>query len=281
MFKIQNFLNRSRIFVSKLHIPKHNSKHQSSFRPPLKKLLTLLPATCWFGINMLSMERLKVKNRNSNQPEMENLIFLSQKKDVKNLLIQTITAMKDDNLHDARTYINKGIQISEQNNFNEYLPYLYDLLITVNMREGSFSQAEEILVRSIEKLTEIGFKETDNEIVQFQLILARLYQANGNKEMAGIGFRNCISVQEAKFVDSEMDEPSKTLYLSLLFWYSIFLTDENKLTDSKSYMEKALQLSKSTKTLEPAQTVVILYNLAELSFRLKVTFVFFIILNSM
>lgn len=223
------------------------------------------------------MDRLKIKNRNSIQPEIESLLPKAEKKDVKDLIIQVIAAMKDDNLHDARAQINEGIQISEKNNFKEYLPYLYDLLISVNMREGNLTQAEEILVRSIEKLTEVGFKETDNEIVQFQLMLARLYQANGNKEMAGIGFRNCISVQETKFKDdADIDEPTKTLYLSLLFWYSIFLTDENQLSDSKNYMKKALEISKSTVALESGQTVVILYNLAELSFRLKVKFIIFI-----
>lgn len=276
MLKIQNFFNRTRKIFSKLYIPKLNSNRSSS-RPPLTKLITLLPATCWFGIHLLSMEQLKIKNKNSIQSEIDGVILKSEKQDLRDLLTQIIDAMKDNNLLEAKAYINEGIQMSEQNKFNEYLPHLYDLLITVNMREGNLSQAEEILVRSIEKLTEVGYKEVDNEIVRFQLMLARLYQSNGDTEMAGIGFRNCISIQETKYkAGSEMDDTTTKLYLSILFWYSIFLTDENKLNESKNLMIKALELSKSTKALEPGQTVVILYNLAELSFRLKVKLMIFI-----
>lgn len=276
MFKIQNFLNRTQFFLSKFRIPKYNSKYQSSLRP-LSRLLTLVPATCWLGINLLSTERLEIKSRNSIQPELDKLILKSEKKDVKDLMTSIITALREENLFDARAHINEGIQISEQNHFNEYLPHLYDLLVTVTMREGNNSQAEEILVRAIEKLTEVGYRETDNEIIQFKLMVARLYQIKGNAAMAGIGFLNCISIQEAKFgANSEIDEATSTLYLSLLFWYSIFLTDENKLSDSKNYMKKALEISKSTSTVEAGQTVVILYNLAELSFRLKVIFITFI-----
>lgn len=215
------------------------------------------------------MGRLKFESKNSIVPvEMTKLEM--EKKDVKELLGRIAKEIIEENLEDARAYIHQAIQISEQNHFNEFLPSLYDFLITITVLEGNNTLAEEILVRSIEKLIEIGYKEADNEIVRFQLMLARLYQSKGNSAMAGLGFRNCISIQEAKFyADTEVYDATSSLYLSLLFWYSIFLTDENDLINSKMYMEKAFELSKSI-SKEPSQTMVIIHSLAELSFRLKV-----------
>lgn len=271
MFKIQNFLNRTRYFFNKIQIPKNKPRYQSSFRPSFTRFIILLPSTCMFSINLLSKQQIKFETRNSIEPRLEKI---AEKKDLEELLVRIATEIKEENFEDARTYTEEGLQISEQNNFNELLPYFYDALIIITLREGNDTVAEEILVRSIEKLTEIGYKDTDNEIVRFQLMLARLYQKKGNSDMAGLGFRNCISIQETKH-NTVMDETSTSLYVNVLFWYSIFLNEENELTDSKNYMTKALELSKSTQT-EPAQTLVILYNLAELSFRLKVNFLILI-----
>lgn len=269
MFKIQNFLSLTRYFVNKIQIPKSKSKYQSSFRPSLTSFFILLPSTCWFALNLSSTNRSKFEVANTIQPQ-ESLILKAEKKDVEEILIRIATEIKDENFQDARKYIDEGIQLSEQNKFNEFLPQLYDLLTLVTVREGNNVLAEEILVRSIEKLTEIGYKETDNEIVRYQLMLARLYHSKGDSEMAGLGFRNCISIQEAKFnTYGDMDEATSSLYLSLVFWYSIFLSDENELIDSKKYMKKALDLSKLT-SKDHGQTVVILHNLADLTFRLKV-----------
>ncbi len=88
--------------------------------------------------------------------------------------------------------------------------------------------------------------------------------------MAGLGFRNCIRVQETKLKDdAHMDEETVALYLSILFWYGSYLSDQNELIESKDYLEKALQLSKSTLN-DPARSIIILHKLAELSFRLRV-----------
>lgn len=266
MFKIQNLLNRSRYSLNKIQIPKYKAKPQSSFRQTINRFLILLPSTCFFGLHLLSMERLKSETENS----IHTTIVKAEKKDVQDLLLRIATEIREENLKDAMAYVDEGIQISEQNNFIEYLPSLYDLLVTITLRQGNNTLAEEILVRSIEKLTEIGYKEANNEIVRLQLILARLYQSRGDSEMAGLGFRNCLSIQETKVnVDTELDEATSSLYLSLLFWYSIFLSGENQLIDSKNYMEKALEFSKLT-TKQHTQTLVILHSLAELSFRLQV-----------
>lgn len=280
MFKIQNFLNRTRFFLNKIQFPKNKSTVQSSFRTSFTKFFNFLPSTCFFGMNLLSMDRLKFETKSSIESDVQTPIFKVEKKDVRELIARITTEIREENLQDARTYIDEGIQIAELNNFTEYLPSLYDLLVTITLREGNNALAEDILVRSIEKLTEMGYKEADNEIVRFQLVLARLYQSKGDSEMAGLGFRNCLSVQETKFnADRDMDDATLSLYLSLLFWYSIFLSDENELIESKNYMEKALQLSKLT-SKQSAQTLVILHYLAELSFRLKVKIFVFLIETS-
>lgn len=275
MFKIQNFFNRTRLLLNKIKSPKNKSKVQSSFRTSVSNFSNFIPSTCFFSMNLLSMDRLKFKTNSSLESDVETPVFKVDKKDVKELIALIATEIREENLQDARTYIDKGIQIAEENNFTEYLPSLYDLLVTITLKEGNNALAEEILVRSIEKLTELGYKEADNEIVRFQLVLARLYQSKGDSEMAGLGFRNCLSVQETKFnADKDMDVATLSLYLSLLFWYSIFLSDENELIESKNCMKKALQLSKLT-SKQSAQTLVVLHYLAELSFRLKVNFLDF------
>lgn len=273
MFKIQNFLNRTRHFLNKIKIPTNQSKYQASFHPSSTRRFILVPSSCMFGMSLLSKERFKFETVETSSPIQsgaEPVTLKAEKVDVIDLIGLIITELKEEKFENARTYIEKGIQISEHNEFNEFLPYLYDSLITITIQEGDNTLAEEILVRSIEKLTEIGYREADNEIVRFKLMLARLYQTKGDTVMARLGFRNCITTQEAKCnADKDMDDASSLLYLSVLFWYSIFLNEENELNDSKNYMNKALELSKSI-VKEPAQTLVILYNLAELSFRLKV-----------
>lgn len=269
MLKIQKFLNLTRHLFTKLHI----KPNLPLIRPPLTSLL--LPATCWFGINLLSMDLLEIKKRNSLQSVVNNVTSSIDKENenVNDLIIQITDDIKEGNLDHAKLNLQKAIQISEQTKCYEQLPHLYDLLSAVAIREGNTLEAEGILVRSIEKLSEIGFRETDNEIIRFMLMLSRLYQSTGDNEMARIGFCNSIVSLEKKFETFDsLDEITKMLYLSLIFWYSVFLADQNDLSEAKIYMKKTLDLSKYCSSLQPEQIVVVLYNLAELTFGLKVKF---------
>lgn len=268
MFKIQNFFVYSRRILSKLQLHRPlipTSKYQLSLLSSFTRSFISLPPISLVGMTLLSIQPLDSVNQtltNSINAEKDN---------VKELITNIIEEMKEQDLDKARNHIDEAIQMAERNQFVEFLPQLYGFLVLITLREGRNDVAEEILVRSIEKLTEIGFKEADNEIVRLQLILARLYQMKGDSEMAGLGFRNCINIQEVKInADPVMDEDTSSLYLSTLFWYGIFLSDQDDLIDSKTFMEKALRVSQTTSN-DPARTIVILHNLAELSFRLKVS----------
>lgn len=230
------------------------------------KLCIPLPTPLMVGVTAGSINQFKLELHAT----AETKITTASKEDVKLLMTNIATQIREEKLNDAIVCINEAIQVTERNDFIEFLPQLYDFLVIINLREGKNDMAEVILVRSIEKLTEIGYAEADNAIIRFQLILARLYQMKGDAEMAGLGFRNCLSVQEAKFNrNKDMDGDTSSLYLNTLFWYGVFLSDLNDLVNSKYYMEKALRISKITSN-DPARNVIILHNLAELSFRLKV-----------
>ncbi|KAG4066081.1 hypothetical protein HA402_001328 [Bradysia odoriphaga] len=271
MFKIQNLINRSRQLFNKTKVPGPilSTPKLSSRVRSFPKFFVVLPVPCLFGINLLTWNRSQFDTIDSIIPVVLQTSGAEAKKENVSELIALITTnMREGNLEEAKTCIDEAICISEQNNFVEFLPQLYDFLALVTIREGKNLLAEEILVRSIEKLTELGYKETSNEIVRLQSILARLYQLRGDSAMAGLGFVNCITIQESKFnADGVTDDVTTALYFNLLFWYGLFLSDKGELIDSKSYMEKALKLSRSMPN-NSERTIFILHNLAELSFRL-------------
>lgn len=267
MFKIQNFINRSRLFLNKLKIAGQILPNRPK---SFSKFFVIVPSTCLLlGINSLTWNRPELETINLVAPVMQGSV--AEAADVSERIELIIAKMREGNLDEAKTCIDEAIHIAQQNNFVEFLPQLYDFLILITIREGNSLLAEEIIVRSIEKLTELGYEEKSNEIVRLQLILARLYQLRGDSAMAGLGFVNCIAIQESKFdTDGVNDEFTTALYLSLLFWYGLFLSDQDELFDSKHYMEKALKLSKATSN-NAERTIFILHNLAEISFRLMVT----------
>ncbi|XP_037041990.1 tetratricopeptide repeat protein 19 homolog, mitochondrial-like [Bradysia coprophila] len=272
MFKIQNLINRSRQFFNKTNVPGsilRNTPKLSTRLQYFSNFFVVLPTTCLFGINLLKWNRANIDTIDSVIPiVLQTSGAEAKKENVSELIALITTKMREGNLEEAKSCIDEAICISEQNNFVEFLPQLYHFLVLATIREGKNLLAEEILVRSIEKLTELGYKETSNEIVRLQLILARLYQLRGDSAMAGLGFVNCITIQESKFnADGVTDDVTTGLYLSLLFWYGLFLNDKGELFDSKRYMEKALTLSRSMPN-NSERTIFILHNLAELSFRL-------------
>lgn len=160
-------------------IPNTFPKYQLSLTPSFTKCFILLPTTCLLGMNLLSMNLLKLQAETSTKQETATIIVKAERKDVIELMERIATKIREDNLDDASVRVDKAIQISEDNNFVEFLPQLYDYLVIIKLREGKNDLAEEILVRSVERLTEIGYKEADNEILRLQLILCRLYQVRG------------------------------------------------------------------------------------------------------
>lgn len=154
------------------------------------------------------------------------------------------------------------------------LTVIYDLLVNVEISDGRIAVAEELLVRFIERLQQLGVVDSDNRIVRYRLKLSRLYQVVGNTPMAEIGYRSCVSAQEAKLNSSgdssgEDDRLTHQLYLSALFWYGRFLTEGSDLIRAQAQMARALEHDRRHSVLEPGQLMVFLFHSAEIAFRLQ------------
>lgn len=189
----------------------------------------------------------------------------------KNLIILILAAERniiEGNTEVAKSNLYEALQLSEKSQTFSSIATIYDLLATIAFREGSVPEAEDMLVRFIEKLIGLGYPETHNSIVRFKLKLSRLYHIIGNREMAEIGFRNCIDTQEEKLTKDKNDELTNLIYISSLFWYGRFLTENNELDKASSVLKKTLTYIDRSNTITPSQLMVVLYHNAEVAFKL-------------
>lgn len=180
---------------------------------------------------------------------------------------------------EAKKVLRETLNLADECNDMRQVPAVYDMLVTIAIVEGNIMDAEEMLVRFIEKLIQNGYADTDNEIVRYKLKLCRLYQMVGNTQMAEIGYRSCVATQEAKCTSPLVgtgdvvvivpDEVTQMLYMSALFWYARFLTEGNDLPRAKQLMAKALAQQKLRPVLQPTQMMVVLYHAAEIEFLQK------------
>lgn len=182
---------------------------------------------------------------------------------------------------EAKAVLRETLNLADECNDIHQVPAVYDMLVTIAIVEGNIMDAEEMLVRFIEKLIQNGYADTDNEIVRYKLKLCRLYQMVGNTQMAEIGYRSCVATQEAKCLSAPKDETganvvvnvpdevTQMLYMSALFWYARFLTEGNDLPKAKQLMAKALAQQKLRPVLQPTQMMVVLYHAAEIEFLQK------------
>lgn len=207
-------------------------------------------------------------NRHELTADVKALAFGDNKK-----ILQMITDAKqmvqEKNYHSAKMVLQKALELTETTKEYSNITQIYDLLVSLAIQDGRISEAEEMLVRFIEKLVQIGFADTDNQIVRYKLKLSRLYQIVGNTEMAEIGYQNCVSTQENKIKAGSTDPATNSLYMSSLFWYGRFLTEGNDLVKAQHYMKKALENERKYHVLEPIQLMVFLFHTAEISFKLN------------
>ena len=202
-----------------------------------------------------------------------NKAFTDINNNILKLIEQSKECMKNSKNTEAKAILHQALRISEHHQVYENASQIYDLLVLVALREGSIAEAEELIVRFIEKLTEIGYAEDHNSIIRFKLKLCRLNQIMGNNDMADIGYRSCIESQEGKLKkhvqeNKPIDVDTKMLYLTSLFWYGRFLSEEESFGRAEIFMKKGLDYDKSHDILEPSQLMVYLYYTAEVSFRL-------------
>lgn len=209
-----------------------------------------------------------VNNNKETQKQEETHLKISK------LVARALELVEAENYSAAKTLLYEALHLTDvTKNYTNVAP-VYDLLVAIAINEGNIGDAEEMLVRFIEKLLQLGYAENDNQIVRYKLKLCRLYQILGNTEMAEIGFRSCVSIQENKLEATDSltgdlnEKTTRILYLSSLFWYGRFLTEGNDLLKAKLCMEKALQHEKINPVLQPSQRQVVLFHTAEISFKL-------------
>lgn len=189
------------------------------------------------------------------------------------ILLQSKQLIETEQFEIAKILLHEALALTTSSQDFTNITFIYDLLLAIAIVEGNFIAAEEMLVRFIEQLIQIGYSDTDNKIVSYKLKLCRLYQMADNGEMAEIGFQSCVNIQENKIrsCDVPVDTATHLLYLSTLFWYGRFLTHQNELQKAKVYMTKALEhdyRNRHLPILQPAQRMVLLYHSAEIVFKL-------------
>lgn len=193
--------------------------------------------------------------------------------EIINLLANALDAMKTESFDVAKKNLNSALKKSEQYQLFTHVPLIFDYLASIAIRDGTILELEELLIRFIENLILIGYSENDDNILRYKLKLSKLYQMVGNTEMAELGFRDCINVLEEKMHKNKNVDNTLTnlIYISSLFWYGRFLTEEEDLDKAKIYMKKAREFSRNhIECLTPNQMMVILFHSAEVEFKLKV-----------
>lgn len=212
---------------------------------------------------------LRLANSHHELAADASAIAFGDSREILKMIGQAKQMIQDNNFSGANALLQKALATAESLKEYSNLTAIYDLLVMLAIHDGRISEAEEMLVRFIEKLIQIGYADTDNQIVRYRLRLSRLYQIVGNSEMAEIGYRNCVRTQENKIKEGTLDAATNSLYMSSLFWYGRFLTEGSDLVKAQHYMLKALENERNNHILEPIQLMVFLFHTAEISFKLN------------
>lgn len=271
-YKIQNYfqgpiLQLFRYICSKQFLYSKVTRNISSIQRPIAKSRHFI-----YSLPSIWISKLMTETNNNTTTLNTNSDELRTK--ISNLVERSKAMLNMGNYTEAKNYLYEALKVIEACGDYEHVGSVYDLLVGIAITEGNIGEAEEMLVRFIEKLLQIGYEEDHNQIVRYKLKLCRLYQIIGNTEMAEIGYRSCVNVQEKKLrieeatSTSNYDQITHMLYMSSLFWYGRFLTQGNDLVKAKVCMEKALKHEKVHPVLQPTQLMVVLYHTAEISFKL-------------
>lgn len=199
----------------------------------------------------------------------------SKNDNLNNLLKGATDAIKNEDFQVAKFYLYKALQKAEKDKNYDLISIIFDNLAAIAIKKGTFLEVEDLLVQFIEKLISIGYPENGNSIIRFKLKLSRIYYLMGNTGMAELGFRDCVNTQEQKILKKDEDTATNQLYISALFWYGRFLTEEEDFDRARIYVNKCLKHAKQIEdNLTTPQIMVILFHNAEVAFKLKVWFFF-------
>lgn len=233
------------------------------------------------GVSSATRSRNPGKNRQTCHQAIGVLAFnifakkrADEKKgaDIENRLAHVIAmaelALKDRNIEKAEQILHSALRLAEDNKINVGVSCVYDMLATIAFQKGEITQAENYLVRIIERLIQLGYPEENNTIINFKLKLSRIYANIHNDELAEMGFKNCLRIQNRK-TTGPSDEETEHLLVSILFWYGKFLMDRGRPEQARRKLEQAYSHSERVTGIKPAQEMVLLYYLADLCFAMK------------
>ncbi|XP_055858349.1 tetratricopeptide repeat protein 19 homolog, mitochondrial-like isoform X2 [Episyrphus balteatus] len=205
-----------------------------------------------------------------NSDELDSKTKIVAENQITQSIQQAEEFIHNGKLKEAKILLDNAIKLADENEAYENVSSLCDLLASIILSEGDFYEAENVLVKFIERLLQLGYPETHNSIVTFKLKLARIYQLLGSLEMSEYGFRDCIRVQEKKLEgQKQIDEESNAIYITALFWYGKLLADQQDFKRARKQYTKCWERILKTTNILPSQKMVVLHNIANVSAKLN------------
>ncbi|CAG9857397.1 unnamed protein product [Phyllotreta striolata] len=172
-------------------------------------------------------------------------------------------------LDKAETILEMGIKICEEYQSYYAMPYMYDIMASIALATGKIGKAENILVRVIEKMVQLGIPEDNSQMVDFKLRLSRIYSLYQENVLAEIGFGTCLKEQETKINNGDMSMKTSLLYVNCLFFYGLHKISVSQYKRAKTFIDSAYSYAMKMKGLSPYQEMLILATLADLNAQLK------------
>jgi tetratricopeptide (TPR) repeat protein len=222
---------------------------------------SICKSSTMFSLIMLPIIKLKDTVRSLTDSEIQEKILV--------MLHEAEAAYREENFVTSQTILQNILKLMEQSNSYSSLAYVYEMLVAIAFRLNDFLEAERMIVEFVEKLQLMKYPEDHNTIVQFHLVLARLYAVQENRKMAEIGFQNCIATLKRKMkVENNLEASSNVIYISCLFWYANFLSDNGELEKAKAMYLEALHHLVYPHHITSQQMTVMFYNASEMHFKL-------------
>lgn len=188
---------------------------------------------------------------------------------IAQLMILARIALEKGDVERAEAILEMGIKICDEYQAYVVMPYMYDILASISIVMGNMKKAENLLVQIIEKMVQLGVPETDSQIVDFKLRLARIYSSYDENELAEIGFKKCLGIQETKIEEGDTSTKTGILYVNVLFWYGLHTIKKSNYIKAKQLIDYAYNFSMKIRGLTPYQEMVFLYTLADLNYQLE------------
>ncbi|KAJ8960798.1 hypothetical protein NQ318_020094 [Aromia moschata] len=204
----------------------------------------------------------------SPSPVATEITQYDVEENITQLVILARIAIEKGDLERAEAILEMGIHVSEEYHSYATLPYMYDILSSISFTTGNLKKAELLLVRIVEKMTQLGIPEDDTQLIDFKLRLARIHSFHGKRELAEVGFKSCLADQESKILGGDTSTKTGILYVNVLLWYALHKIKEKDYRRGKDLIDCARSYSMKIRGLTPYQEMLILYTLGDLNVHL-------------